>query len=96
MTVSTATLDNQTSVNEELPKTNFLNASHRCDGPRCGAAAYVKVILDVSEKLPEGGELLFCGHHYNKAKDGIKPFVLEVFDERHKLEQNKLLGTENN
>ncbi|WP_026917762.1 DUF7455 domain-containing protein [Gordonia shandongensis] len=34
-----------------------LTAADRCD--RCGAAAKVRATL------PAGGELLFCGHHYN-------------------------------
>ena len=34
-----------------------LTAADRCD--RCGAAAKVRAIL------PEGGELLFCRHHFN-------------------------------
>lgn len=81
-------------VDEPRVKTNFLNATHRCD--RCSAAAYVKVTLRASENLPEGGELLFCSHHYNKVDLALAPFVEgDVIDERHKLEQNKLLGTEN-
>ena len=32
-----------------------LTAADRCD--RCGARAYVRVVL------PGGGELLFCAHH---------------------------------
>ncbi|MFT4088830.1 MAG: hypothetical protein QM658_17070 [Gordonia sp. (in: high G+C Gram-positive bacteria)] len=34
-----------------------LLAADRCD--RCGAAAKFRAAL------PAGGELLFCGHHYN-------------------------------
>ena len=36
--------------------TRELTAMDRCD--RCGAQAYVRVVLESS-----GGELLFCGHH---------------------------------
>lgn len=93
---STATLDKTDEATLVTTDTNFLNATHRCDGPACSAAAFVKVVLNFSEKLPEGGELLFCSHHYNKVEEKIKPFALEVFDERHKLQQNKLVGTENN
>ena len=35
-----------------------LTASDRCD--RCGAAAKVRAVL------PNGGELLFCRHHFNE------------------------------
>lgn len=81
-------------VEEPKVKTNTLNATHRCD--RCSAAAYVKVNLRASDALPEGGVLMFCSHHYNKVDLALAPFVEgDVIDERHKLEQNKLVGTEN-
>lgn len=40
----------------ELP--SALRPIDRCD--RCGAAAQVRAVL------PTGGELLFCGHHFNE------------------------------
>lgn len=81
-------------VNAPTPKTNILNASHRCD--RCSAAAYVMVNLRASDAIPNGGVLMFCSHHYNKVDLALAPFVEgDVIDERHKLEQNKLVGTEN-
>lgn len=89
---NTATLTKPTGTVKPL-KTNTLNATHRCD--RCGAAAFVQVNMNVSERLPEGGHLLFCGHHYNKYEVGLMEFTESVTDERHKLVQNKLVGTEN-
>ena len=63
-------------------KIKLLNASDRCDG--CGAQAYVWV-KGVS------GELLFCGHHYNKimsnedGKESLNAFAFEVIDERDEV-----------
>lgn len=37
-----------------------LKATDRCDTGKCGAQAYVSVML-------LGGELLFCAHHYRDA-----------------------------
>lgn len=62
----------------------LLDATDRCD--RCQAQAYVKVIGDI-------GELLFCGHHYNKVMDNAEgynkmmAFMVEVIDERTRLEK---------
>lgn len=41
-----------------------LTASDRCD--RCGAAAKIRAVL------PEGGELLFCGHHARQHETKLK------------------------
>ena len=60
-------------------KVKLLNATDRCDS--CGAQAYVWV-NGVS------GELMFCGHHYNKimnnaqSKSSMESFAFEVIDER--------------
>jgi hypothetical protein len=62
----------------------LLDATDRCD--RCQAQAYVKVIGEV-------GDLLFCGHHYNKVMDNTEgykkmmAFMVEVIDERKRLEK---------
>lgn len=62
----------------------LLDATDRCD--RCQAQAYIKVIGDI-------GELLFCGHHYNKVMDNTEgykkmmAFMVEVIDERTRLEK---------
>lgn len=63
----------------------ILTAADRCD--RCDAQAYVK-ITGVS------GDLLFCGHHYNKIMDNpagydkMMAFMFEVLDERDRLNEN--------
>jgi hypothetical protein len=63
-----------------------LSAKDRCDS--CSSEALVKV-SGIS------GELLFCGHHYNKImndEQGYKKmmsFALTVLDERDKLIENK-------
>jgi hypothetical protein len=51
-----------------------LNHSTRCD--RCGARAYVVVILRRSKRLPRGGELLACAHHWREWSKHIKPAAL--------------------
>ena len=64
-----------------------LNVSDRCDS--CGAQAYVWV-NGVS------GDLLFCGHHYNKIVDNavgydkMMKFAYQIVDEREKLIENRL------
>jgi hypothetical protein len=63
-----------------------LTALDRCD--RCEAQAYVRV-SGVS------GELLFCGHHYKKVEDSIKEWAFKIIDERDKLVENRLTGSEN-
>lgn len=69
-----------------------LTANDRCD--RCGAQAYVKIAGST-------GELLFCGHHYNKIVNDpnsytkMMAFMLVVVDERERLVENKLIGSEN-
>ena len=54
-----------------LTPTEPLKATDRCD--RCGAAAYVRVVLG-------GGELLFCAHHGKKYNDGLSKVALEIHD----------------
>ena len=72
-----------------VSKTYTLTINDRCD--RCQAQALVKV-KGVS------GELLFCSHHYNKIMNNPKgyekmmSFIVEVIDEREKLEKNKPIG----
>lgn len=71
----------------ESSKEWTLGPQDRCDS--CSAEALVKV-KGVS------GELLFCGHHYNKIMndkigyDKMMAFMYEIIDERDKLIQNKL------
>jgi hypothetical protein len=53
--------------------TGTLQVSDRCD--RCGAQAYVKVLL------PGGGTLFFCGHHYTANKAQLQQQAVEIVDE---------------
>jgi hypothetical protein len=68
---------------EEEEKVWLLGATDRCDS--CAAEALVKV-TGIS------GELLFCGHHYNKIMDDVvgykkmMAFAITILDEREKLE----------
>lgn len=61
-----------TTVIEE----SALTASDRCD--RCGAQAYVRVVLP-------GGELLFCAHHGRAHSDKLQQVALTIHDESDKL-----------
>lgn len=54
-----------------------LTAHDRCD--RCGAQAYVKVVLAA------GGELLFCAHHARAHEDALRPLASEIIDESDRL-----------
>ena len=68
-----------------------LTANDRCDH-NCASQAYVKAV-GIS------GELLFCAHHYNKILSDSKAFArLEQFaykitDERGRLIENRLQGS---
>ena len=72
---------------DNSPKEWILGPKDRCDS--CNAEALVNV-KGVS------GELLFCGHHYNKIMNDkigyekMMAFMYEIIDEREKLIQNKL------
>lgn len=91
---STITKPRPAAAKKTAAKTTLLNTTHRCD--RCGAQAWVKVTLKVSERLPEGGTLLFCGHDYRVAEKALAPFLAkEPLDERHRLVTNRLKGSEN-
>lgn len=68
------------------PKAWILKATDRCDS--CNAEALVQV-------SGLNGDLLFCGHHYNKIMDNpegykkMMSFMISVIDERDKLIENK-------
>jgi hypothetical protein len=77
-------------ITEEVVQEEWiLNATDRCDS--CAAEALVKV-TGIS------GDLMFCGHHYNKIMDNpggyskMMSFMLTIVDERHKLIENKAKG----
>lgn len=67
---------NNTMVDNTTEKTYVLNAKDRCD--RCQAQALVWVNM-------VAGDLLFCGHHYARHEDALKPYAIEVVDERDKI-----------
>jgi hypothetical protein len=54
-----------------------LTAADRCD--RCGARAYVRVVL------PGGGELLFCAHHGRAHETALRGVDADIQDESHAL-----------
>ncbi|WP_240644183.1 DUF7455 domain-containing protein [Antribacter gilvus] len=56
--------------------TEPLTAADRCD--RCGAQAYVRVVLPV-------GELLFCGHHGRAHAAAYSGVAKHVQDETDRL-----------
>lgn len=53
-----------------------LTAVDRCD--RCGAQAYVRILL-------EGGELLFCGHHAKQYDTALRQVAVDIQDETTKI-----------
>ena len=54
-----------------------LSAADRCD--RCGAQAYVRVLL------ASGGELLFCAHHGREHSAKLREVAAEIQDESDRL-----------
>lgn len=74
---------------QEKEKEYILTALDRCDS--CSAQAYVMV-------KGSTGELLFCGHHYDKIMNNpdaytkMMGFMLEVVDERERLIENRAKG----
>ena len=67
----------------------LLTAEDRCD--RCCAQAYVSV-------TGVNGELMFCGHHYNKIMNNVEgynnmmAYAYSIVDEREKLIENRSKG----
>ncbi len=51
-----------------------LTAADRCD--RCGAAAVMRAVL------PQGGELLFCGHHARQHSARLESLAAVLHDTR--------------
>ena len=79
-----------TMITEEVVQKEWvLKATDRCDN--CAAEALVKV-------TGLNGDLMFCGHHYNKIMDNpdgyakMMSFMLTIIDERDKLIENKAKG----
>ena len=79
-----------TIIAEDTEKQEWiLGPSNRCDS--CSAEALVKV-------SGINGDLMFCGHHYNKIIDNpegynkMMSFMISIVDERDKLIENKAKG----
>jgi hypothetical protein len=53
-----------------------LTVADRCD--RCGAQAYVRVVLP-------SGELLFCAHHARRHSSAFQDVAVHVQDETERL-----------
>ena len=77
---------NMMAEKTEEVKSYVLGPQDRCDSCSAEALVWVNGVA---------GELLFCGHHYNKHEEKLKDYAFEVVDERDKLVQNKLIGSEN-
>lgn len=71
--VATAPADLPTATQDV---TSPLTASDRCD--YCGAAAYVRVLLN-------GSELLFCGHHASEYEVKLRAICDAWHDERDRI-----------
>lgn len=79
------TMIKEQTINKEW----VLSAIDRCDS--CAAEALVKI-------TGLSGDLMFCGHHYNKIIDNkegydkIMSFMINIVDERDKLIEDKSKG----
>jgi hypothetical protein len=60
-----------------LPRGWRLSVADRCD--RCGAQAYVRVVL------PGRRELLFCAHHNRQHASALAKIAVEILDETQRL-----------
>jgi len=77
----------KTMIDEEVESKQWtLSPLDRCDS--CAAEALVQV-------TGLNGDLLFCGHHYNKIMNSPKgykkmmSFMITIVDERDKLKQDR-------
>ena len=64
-------------VTGAIAPTKPLNALDLCD--RCGAQAYVRVLL------PNSGELLFCAHHGREHAQALAKVAVDIQDETQRL-----------
>jgi hypothetical protein len=78
------------TITEDIVEKKWeLKATDRCDS--CAAEALVKI-------SGINGDLMFCGHHYNKIMDSAEgyakmmSFMISIVDERNKLIENKAKG----
>jgi hypothetical protein len=65
--------------------TQPLNATDLCD--RCGAQAYVRVVL------PGSGQLLFCAHHGRQHAEALAKVAVEIHDETDRLTRSESAGS---
>ena len=77
---------NMMAEKTEEVKSYVLGPQDRCDSCSAEALVWVNGVA---------GELMFCGHHYAKHEEKLKDYAFEIVDEREKLIQNKLIGSEN-
>ena len=69
--------DEEGDVTGAIAPTRPLTALDLCD--RCGAQAYVRVLL------PNSGELLFCAHHSREHLPALKKIAVDIQDETQRL-----------
>ena len=69
--------DEEGDVTGAIAPTKPLTALDLCD--RCGAQAYVRVLL------PNSGELLFCAHHSREHLPALKKVAIDIQDETQRL-----------
>jgi len=71
-----------------IAATKPLSGHDLCD--RCGAQAYVRVVL------PGAGELLFCAHHGRQHADALAKIAVEIQDESGRLSKPQKAETPGN
>ena len=69
--------DEEGDVTGAIAPTKPLTALDLCD--RCGAQAYVRVLL------PNSGELLFCAHHGREHAYALAKVAVDIQDETQRL-----------
>jgi hypothetical protein len=69
--------DEEGDVTGAIAPTKPLTALDVCD--RCGAQAYVRVLL------PNSGELLFCAHHGREHAQALAKVAVDIQDETQRL-----------
>jgi len=76
-TLQPAARDEEGDVTGAIAPTKPLTAMDLCD--RCGAQAYVRVLL------PNSGELLFCAHHGREHAQALAKVAVDIQDESQRL-----------
>jgi len=74
-----ATLHEGGDMTGAMAPSQPLTAMDLCD--RCGAQAYVRVVL------PGSGELLFCAHHSRQHAEALAKIAVEIQDETERLSE---------